>query len=134
MRVVVAEDSGLLRDALTRLLGDYGIEVVAAAGSVAASAEAVRTTTGKPLGVIWVDAHGDMNTPETSGSGNVHGMPLAAQRIAEVMPLTHFVRIIRGILLRGATLSEVRAEIWPLLAFLAVAMALSIARFHKRLD
>jgi ABC-2 type transport system permease protein len=62
------------------------------------------------------------------------GMPPAAQRFAEVLPLTHFVRIIRGILLRGATLGEVRAEIWPLLAFLAVAMALSIARFHKRLD
>jgi arginase len=54
--------------------GDHSV----AAGSIAASAEAVRATTGRPLGVIWVDAHGDMNTPETSGSGNVHGMPLAA--------------------------------------------------------
>jgi arginase len=54
--------------------GDHSI----AAGSVAASAEAVRATTGAPLGVIWVDAHGDMNTPQTSESGNVHGMPLAA--------------------------------------------------------
>ena len=62
------------------------------------------------------------------------GMPRAAQRIAEVLPLTHFVRIIRGILLRGATLAEVRAEILPLLAFLVVAMAASIARFRKRLD
>jgi ABC-2 type transport system permease protein len=62
------------------------------------------------------------------------GMPRPAQRIAEVLPLTHFVRIIRGILLRGATLPEVRAEIWPLLAFLVVAMAASIARFRKRLD
>jgi ABC-2 type transport system permease protein len=62
------------------------------------------------------------------------GMPRAAQRIAEVLPLTHFVRIIRGILLRGATLPEVSAEIWPLLAFLVVAMAASIARFRKRLD
>ena len=32
----------------------------------------------EPIGVIWVDAHGDMNTPETTTSGNVHGMPLAA--------------------------------------------------------
>ncbi len=39
---------------------------------------AIRATTGKPLGLIWVDAHGDMNTPDTSESGNVHGMPLAA--------------------------------------------------------
>jgi ABC-2 type transport system permease protein len=62
------------------------------------------------------------------------GMPRAARELAEIMPLTHFVRIIRGILLRGATLAEVRSEIWPLLAFLAVAMGLSIARFRKRLD
>jgi ABC-2 type transport system permease protein len=62
------------------------------------------------------------------------GMPRAAQWLAEVLPLTHFVRIIRGILLRGATLAEMRADIWPLLVFLAAAMALSIARFRKRLD
>jgi ABC-2 type transport system permease protein len=62
------------------------------------------------------------------------GMPRAAQWIAEVFPLTHFVRITRGILLRGASLSDVHAQIWPLLAFLAVAMAASIARFRKRLD
>ena len=62
------------------------------------------------------------------------GMPRAAQWIAEVFPLTHFVRIIRGILLRGAPISEVRGEIWPLLAFLAVAMTASIVRFRKRLD
>jgi arginase len=54
--------------------GDHSL----AAGSVAASADHVRRTTGKPLGLIWVDAHGDMNTPKTSRSGNVHGMPLAA--------------------------------------------------------
>jgi arginase len=54
--------------------GDHSL----AAGSVAASADYVRTTTGRPLGLIWVDAHGDMNTPETTTTGNVHGMPLAA--------------------------------------------------------
>src|SRR5689334_9172196 len=54
--------------------GDHSL----AAGSVAASAEWVRETTGQPLGLMWVDAHGDMNTPATTGSGNVHGMPLAA--------------------------------------------------------
>lgn len=54
--------------------GDHSL----AAGSVAASATWVKRTQGKPLGLIWVDAHGDMNTPETTGSGNVHGMPLAA--------------------------------------------------------
>ena len=53
--------------------GDHSL----AAGSVAATADFVRRHD-KPLGLIWVDAHGDMNTPGTSGSGNVHGMPLAA--------------------------------------------------------
>ena len=62
------------------------------------------------------------------------GMPRAAQWIAEVFPLTHFVRIIRGILLRAAPLEEVSGEIWPLLAFLTVAMTASIVRFRKRLD
>lgn len=54
--------------------GDHSL----AAGSVAASADWLRRTSGQPLGLIWVDAHGDMNTPETTTSGNVHGMPLAA--------------------------------------------------------
>jgi arginase len=53
--------------------GDHSL----AAASVAASADWVGRS-GRPLGVIWVDAHGDMNTPETTTSGNVHGMPLAA--------------------------------------------------------
>ena len=54
--------------------GDHSL----AAGSVAASASWVRRTASKPLGLLWVDAHADMNTPETTLSGNVHGMPLAA--------------------------------------------------------
>ena len=54
--------------------GDHSL----AAGSVAASADWLRRTMSKPLGLIWVDAHGDMNTPSTTESGNVHGMPLAA--------------------------------------------------------
>jgi arginase len=53
--------------------GDHSL----AAGSVAATADFMRRTDGK-VGLIWVDAHGDMNTPASSASGNVHGMPLAA--------------------------------------------------------
>jgi arginase len=53
--------------------GDHSL----ASGSVAATAEFLRREH-KPLGLIWVDAHGDMNTPSSSGSGNVHGMPLAS--------------------------------------------------------
>ena len=54
--------------------GDHSL----AAGSVAAAAEWARRATQQPVGLIWIDAHGDMNTPATSPSGNVHGMPLAA--------------------------------------------------------
>jgi arginase len=53
--------------------GDHSL----GAGSVAAAAAYFRKRSEK-LGVIWVDAHGDMNRPDTSDSGNVHGMPLAA--------------------------------------------------------
>ena len=53
--------------------GDHSL----AAGSVAATADFLRRDDQK-VGLIWVDAHGDMNTPASSGSGNVHGMPLAA--------------------------------------------------------
>jgi arginase len=54
--------------------GDHSL----AAGSVAAAAGWAKKTSGKPVGLIWIDAHADMNTPATSPSGNVHGMPLAA--------------------------------------------------------
>jgi arginase len=53
--------------------GDHSL----AAGSVAATAAHARAR-GERFGLIWVDAHGDMNTPASSRSGNVHGMPLAA--------------------------------------------------------
>jgi arginase len=53
--------------------GDHSL----AAGSVGASADFAAAHGGE-LGLLWVDAHGDMNTPETTHSGNVHGMPLAA--------------------------------------------------------
>ena len=53
--------------------GDHSI----AAGSVAGIASFARKAK-KKVGVLWIDAHGDINTPETSPSGNVHGMPVAA--------------------------------------------------------
>ncbi len=62
------------------------------------------------------------------------GMPAAAQAIAQVLPLTHFNVIIRGIVLRGASLLDMGPEIAKLGAFLAIMLALSIMRFRKRLD
>jgi arginase len=65
----------LLEGAVPIVLGgDHSL----GAGSVAASSEWARKTREQPIGLLWIDAHGDMNTPATSQSGNVHGMPLAA--------------------------------------------------------
>jgi ABC-2 type transport system permease protein len=61
-------------------------------------------------------------------------MPIAAQWLAQILPLTHFNVIVRGIMLRGAEL----AEVWPQLAklgvFLGAMLAIAVARFKKRLD
>ena len=66
--------ASLEADALPLVLGgDHSL----AAGSVAATAADARRRH-RRIGLIWVDAHGDMNTPATTTSGNVHGMPLAA--------------------------------------------------------
>ncbi len=62
------------------------------------------------------------------------GMPALAQWIAEVLPLTHFVRLIRGIMLRGADLGDLWREVAVLAAFTAVMMTLAVRRFRKRLD
>ena len=53
--------------------GDHSIAI----GTVAGSAAAIRERLGRELAVIWVDAHADINTPESSETGHVHGMPLA---------------------------------------------------------
>ena len=66
--------------------------------------------------------------------GPFDGMPRWAQRFAEILPLTHFVRIVRGILLRGASLVDVHRDLWPLLVFMVVTLTLSVLRFRKRLD
>ncbi len=62
------------------------------------------------------------------------GMPKPAQFVSQLLPLTHFVRIVRGIILRGASLGELLHELWPLAAFFAVTVTIAVARFRKRLD
>lgn len=62
------------------------------------------------------------------------GMPRAAQWIAEVLPMTHFMRLIRGVVLRGASLAELSTELSILAGFIAVAMTVAVLRFRKRLD
>jgi ABC-2 type transport system permease protein len=62
------------------------------------------------------------------------GMPVAVQWLAEVLPLTHFLRIIRGVMLRGADLLTLWPDVAALAVFTAVMMTAAILRFRKRLD
>jgi ABC-2 type transport system permease protein len=62
------------------------------------------------------------------------GMPRVAQWIAQVLPLTHFNEMVRGIVLRGAPVAELGQPAAKLAVFLAVALAIATLRFRKRLD
>ena len=62
------------------------------------------------------------------------GMPQWAQYLGEVLPLTHFLRIVRGIMLKGNDAAQVLPELWPMLAFLVVAGAVALARYRQTLD
>ncbi|MCP5473862.1 MAG: ABC transporter permease [Rhodanobacteraceae bacterium] len=62
------------------------------------------------------------------------GMPSWAQNIGEVLPLTHFLRIVRGVLLKVNGPADVWPNLWPLLVFTLVVVALGAKRFRKTLD
>ncbi len=62
------------------------------------------------------------------------GMPRPARLLAELFPLTHFVRVIRGVLLRGADLGDLAPDLWPLAAFFAVTVGVATLLFRKQLD
>ena len=62
------------------------------------------------------------------------GMPDWAQALGEVLPLTHFLRIVRGILLKGSTLGDIYAHLWPLALILLVVSAAALKRYQRTLD
>lgn len=62
------------------------------------------------------------------------GMPGWAQVAGELFPLTHFLRIIRGIMLKGNGLENVAQEIWPLVLFTVVVLSIGVKRYRKTLD
>jgi len=64
----------------------------------------------------------------------LEGMPEPAQYLARVLPITYFLRIVRGIVLKGIGLGELWPEVWPLVAFGVVIFTLSVLRFRKSLD
>lgn len=62
------------------------------------------------------------------------GMPGWAQQIGELLPLTHFIRLIRGIMLKGNSVLEIWPHLWPLLLFLCTMLFVGVLRFRKTLD
>ena len=62
------------------------------------------------------------------------GMPQWAQWIGQIFPLTHFLRVIRGVMLKGADFAAMWPSIWPLLLLIAVATAIAMARYRSTLD
>jgi arginase len=83
--------------------GDHSI----AAGTVAGAAAHYQKHS-KRIGLIWLDAHGDMNTPETSPSGNVHGMPLAAIMGSGPVELTGLAGVMPMVEPRSVSLVGIR--------------------------
>jgi len=62
------------------------------------------------------------------------GMPVWAQWIGEVLPATHFLRIVRGILLKDNGFPEIWPDLWPLILFMFVVSGIALARFRRTLD
>jgi ABC-2 type transport system permease protein len=61
-------------------------------------------------------------------------MPVWAQWIGEILPNTHFVRIVRGVLLKGNGFPQAWPDIWPLILFLFAMGTVSLLRFRRTLD
>jgi arginase len=102
----------LVEDALPIVIGgDHSL----AAGSVGASADRAAAQAGE-IGLLWVDAHGDMNTPATTTTGNVHGMPLAAlvgsepAELARIGQRTPKVRADRTVLIGARNLDPLERD------------------------
>jgi len=62
------------------------------------------------------------------------GMPVWAQRFGEILPLTHFLRIVRGIILKGNSLEQILPNIWPIILFLVVSLTIGLKRYRSTLD
>ena len=62
------------------------------------------------------------------------GMPEWAQWAGELLPLTHFPRIVRGILLKGNGWAEVLPQLWPIALFLLVVATIALRRYRQTLD
>ena len=63
-----------------------------------------------------------------------HGMPDWAQWVGQILPLTHFLRVVRAVMLKGANLDDIGFELATLALFIAVYAILALTRFRRTLD
>jgi ABC-2 type transport system permease protein len=62
------------------------------------------------------------------------GMPAWAQAVGSVLPLTHYLRLVRGVLLKGNGLAEIWPNLWPIALFLVVVLTVGVKRYRQTLD
>ena len=62
------------------------------------------------------------------------GMPLWAQHVGEILPLTHYLRVVRGILLKGNSFMQILPHLWPICVFLVIALTIGLKRYRSTLD
>ncbi|MSO64596.1 MAG: ABC transporter permease [Alphaproteobacteria bacterium] len=62
------------------------------------------------------------------------GMPGWAQWIGEILPITNFLRVVRGVMLKGGGWSNVAPDVWPIAAFFLVAVTIALVRYRRTLD
>ena len=62
------------------------------------------------------------------------GMPVWAQKVGSLLPLTHYLRVVRGILLKGNTMEQILPHLWPITIFFVVALTIGIKRYRSTLD
>lgn len=63
-----------------------------------------------------------------------YGMPMWAQWIGNILPLTYFLRIVRGIILKGNGLLEIWPSVWPIIIFMSIALVIGFMRYRRTLD
>lgn len=63
-----------------------------------------------------------------------YGMPMWAQKVGSILPLTYFLRITRGIMLKGTSFAETWPNIWPILIFMVIALLIGLKRYRQTLD
>jgi ABC-2 type transport system permease protein len=61
-------------------------------------------------------------------------MPWWAQILGEILPITHFLRIVRGVMLKGIGFSDVGRELWPIILFAAIMLVVAVKRYRQTLD